>query len=235
MRFEVLIVDDQIDSTSALTAMLERRGFTCHHAVNLAEAKVKLEAILPHLLVVDVNLGPTENGLAWLDEVRKGPYAFIPAIVLTSSSEEKNVGNSLRLGVDDYIIKPSSPQVLAKKITDLMTRLQTNVSYALDENDDTMLVVATLPLQISAISETGFCISSHIANREPITFNKPLSDLFDDIGAAALKKITFLNYEKTGGRSLFPVRNYCQAIGWSEPDFKRIRLWIRRNQLGRNF
>jgi DNA-binding response OmpR family regulator len=235
-NFCVLFLDDQKDSTAALTTLLERRDFQCHHAVNSQEATEKLERLLPHLLIVDVNLGPTESGLAWLEEVRKGPYGFIPAIVLTGSGQEQTIRDSIRIGIDDFIVKPSEPKVLIKKIMTILARLRERPSYSADFGSEPLPVRASLNLQIAAISETGLCLSSHIVNRKPLSFFKPKSSIFEELGVSQLKKLTLYNSERSvSWGSTFPIRNFCQANGWTEIDFKQIRLWIRKNKLGRNY
>lgn len=234
-KYCVLIVDDQKDSTSILTTMLERRDFECFHAANIEEANKKLEELAPHLLIVDVHLGPNENGIAWLTEIRKGPFGFIPAIVLTSAGDEETVRTSIHLGIDDFVLKPLDSKVIAKKIVALQAKLDSHVFYSFNAIEP-IPVEATHTLRISAISETGFCLSSHIANRLPISFTNPVSTLFQEMEISPLKKITMMNYEReTSWKSQAPMRNFCQANGWTEPDFKRVRLWIRRNKLGRSF
>lgn len=235
-QYCVLIVDDQKDSTSALKAIMERRDFDCHVATNIEDANKKLEQLAPHLLIVDVNLGPSVSGLDWLSEVRKGRFGSIPAVILTATGDEETVRAAVKIGVDDFIVKDSEPQTMTKKIVALRARLQESVRYALTSKEEPLTAQVKIAMQISAISETGICVSSHIANRLPVSFSNPSSSLFKEIEVKPLKKITFLNYEReTNWKSKAPMRNFCQANGWTEPDFKRVRLWIRRNKLGRSF
>jgi len=235
-KFCILIVDDQKDSVASLVTMLERRDFDCHHAVNLQQANEMLEKIAPHLLMIDVNLGPNENGLHWLTEVRKGPHGFLPAIILTAAGDEETVREAAKIGVDDFLVKPFDTKLLAKKIVALQTRMEGHIFYAFNAAAEPMPATTTHTLKISAISETGLCLSSHIANRVPVAFSNPECALFQEMEVSPLKKITFMNYEReTGWTPPAPMRNFCQANGWTEPDFKRVRLWIRRNKLGRVF
>ncbi len=235
-KFCILIVDDQLEATASLKAMLERRDFECVSAVNTKEATEKLETHLPHVMIVDVNLGPDDNGLDWLEKVRSGPYANVPAIMLTGAGDVETIKKSARIGVDDYIVKPAGHTTLSKKIVAIQARLQIETPYAIKTSETPLPVKATFTARISALSETGLCISSHIMNRKPISFPSPRTSLFDELQVGALKKLTFLNNEREANqRSPYPIRNFCQASGWSEPDFKNIRLWVRRNKLGRTF
>lgn len=236
-QFCALILDDQIDSTMVLKTMMEHRGFKCYHALTAEEASKRIEEVLPHLLIVDVTLGPESSGVDWLIEVRKGPFKFIPAVMLTGSGDQETVKNSMQLGILDYVIKPANASIMDKKITSWLTRLKDSI-YKLDVEDAPLDIEAAFDMQILAISETGLCVSGVISNSEPLSFTKVSSPFFEGIDIAQPQRITFLNYEKSpssSGGSQNPIRNFCQVSGWTEPDFKRIRLWIRSNHLGRNF
>jgi ActR/RegA family two-component response regulator len=234
-QFCALIVDDQIDSTMVLKTMMEHRGFKCYHALTAEEASTRIEEVLPHLLIVDVTLGPDSSGVDWLVEVRKGPFKFIPAVMLTGSGDQETVKNSMQLGILDYVIKPANASIMDKKIVSWIGRLKDNI-YKLDCENAPLDVEGSFDMQILAISETGICVSGILSNPEPISFTKVTSPFFQGIDVAQPQRVTFLNYEKStnaGGQN--PIRNFCQVSGWTEPDFKRIRLWIRSNHLGRNF
>ncbi|WP_413294850.1 response regulator [Bdellovibrio sp. HCB185ZH] len=233
-QFCALIVDDQIGSTMVLKTMLENRGFKCYHALTAEEATARLDEVLPHLLIVDINLGPETSGLDWLSEVRKGSFAFIPAVMLTGSDDENTVKNSLQQGVYDYVIKPSNASILDKKITSWIHRLKEGI-YKLEAEKAPVTVEATFDMQIVAISETGLCLGSIIANADPLSFAKVTSPFFEGIDVSHPPKITFLNYEKSPTGGLYPIRNFVQVSGWTEPDFQKIRLWIRSANLGRSF
>lgn len=236
MKLCALIIDDQPDSLKMIKTILELQHFHCVVAQNTEEASKKMVEFLPHLLVVDISLGPEENGLKWLEEVRKGIFQGLPAVILTSSAMLEDVQKSIELGVQDYVIKPPNPNVLKKKIQNLVEQLQTNKPYVfLNENEPAEGKVR-IEGKISGISETGLCLATHLANRVSISFENVESELFGEIGIAPPKKLTFLNYEKENNKQdRFPVRNYCQAKGWVESDFVQIRLWIRRSKLVRDF
>ncbi len=238
MKLCALIVDDQLESIKIIKAMLEAQRISCVVATNLTQANELLHQYLPHLLVIDVSLGPDENGLNWLQEIRKGTLRFLPAVMITSSAAQADVRRSIQLGVDDYIIKPADPQLLKKKIFALRKRLQeqTQSPYSWTSKNETKTMDFTVNTRINAISETGMCLSSFLSNRQPISFEKFQSAIFSEIGVTQPKKLTFLNYERESNmQSGLPMRNYCQSKGWTEADFKEVRLWIRRSKLSRSF
>jgi CheY-like chemotaxis protein len=62
---------------------------------------------LPSLIVSDLNM-PHVNGLELLGWVRGQPHlASIPFVMLSSSAQAADKEGAIRLGADDYLVKPS--------------------------------------------------------------------------------------------------------------------------------
>jgi CheY-like chemotaxis protein len=106
----LLVEDDTID------AMTVRRAFRdlkvanpLVHAVNGEEALTHLRDEAndkPCLILLDLNM-PKMNGMEFLTVAKVDPVLKkIPVVVLTTSSEERDVVESFRLSVAGYIIKP---------------------------------------------------------------------------------------------------------------------------------
>ena len=106
----LLVEDDTID------AMTVRRAFRdlkvtnpLVHAINGEEALVHLKDEThdkPCLILLDLNM-PKMNGIEFLGVAKIDPVLKrIPVVVLTTSSEERDVVESFRLSVAGYIIKP---------------------------------------------------------------------------------------------------------------------------------
>jgi len=106
----LLAEDDSID------AMTVRRAFRdlkvtnpLVHAINGEEALAYLKEKTndrPCLILLDLNM-PKMNGIEFLTAVKTDPaFKKIPVVVLTTSSEQRDVVESFRLSVAGYIIKP---------------------------------------------------------------------------------------------------------------------------------
>jgi CheY-like chemotaxis protein len=106
----LLVEDDTID------AMTVRRAFrdlkvtnSLVHTVNGEEALAYLQdptSNKPCLILLDLNM-PKMNGIEFLEIAKASPaMKKIPVVVLTTSSEERDVVETFRLSVAGYIIKP---------------------------------------------------------------------------------------------------------------------------------
>ncbi|HVL05366.1 MAG TPA: response regulator transcription factor [Acidimicrobiales bacterium] len=118
-RPNVLVVDDDADVRMLLTMYLALDGF---HAQEAEDAATALEAIRrqrPDMVLLDVMM-PGRDGLDLLAELRRA--GDIPVIMVTARGEEADRVMGLRLGADDYIVKPFSPAELVARITAVLRR-----------------------------------------------------------------------------------------------------------------
>jgi two-component system, response regulator len=114
----VLLVEDNLDDAKFVTDILKKTNpniFVEHvrDAVNALDFlfktglyRYRLIDLTPDLILLDISL-PRLSGLDVLRIVKS--YArlqHIPAVVLTSSSEERHVLESYKLGASDYVTKP---------------------------------------------------------------------------------------------------------------------------------
>ena len=68
------------------------------------------------VLITDWNM-PNMNGLELVQKVRaEEKYADMPIIMVTTEGGKKEVITALKAGVNNYIVKPFTPQVLKEKL-----------------------------------------------------------------------------------------------------------------------
>jgi response regulator RpfG family c-di-GMP phosphodiesterase len=100
----ILVLEDQGEIQSLVTAMLKIRGFECDLAASLAEARALMSRRHYDILFLDMNL-PDGFGLSLMEEAR----ADAPlAIVMTGRSDIQTAIRAIRDGAIDFITKPFS-------------------------------------------------------------------------------------------------------------------------------
>ena len=81
---------------------------------------------VPDLLITD-SLMPRMNGLQLVRALRQSPnpdLATLPIIMLTSRQGEQDIIEGLEAGLDDYVIKPFSPDELAARVRTVLWRVR---------------------------------------------------------------------------------------------------------------
>ncbi len=79
---------------------------------------------IPDLLITD-SLMPRLNGIQLVRRVRESPDAALsklPIVMLTSRQGEQDIIEGLEAGLDDYVIKPFSPDELAARVRTVLWR-----------------------------------------------------------------------------------------------------------------
>lgn len=126
---KILVVDDDPEVSDLVTMTLMRDGYSVVRAVNGAQGLEKAIAENPVLVITDVQM-PIMDGLTLCSNLRKHKdLRLVPIIMLTGSKidpQERIAG--LKIGADDYILKPFLPDELSIRVSRLITRTQENIS-----------------------------------------------------------------------------------------------------------
>jgi DNA-binding response OmpR family regulator len=116
----VLVVDDERTIADVVARYLERDGYRAVVAHDGEEAIAAAERERPDIVVLDVML-PRLDGLQVMALLRRRRPT--PVILLTARGEEQERVNGLRLGADDYVVKPFSPAELVARVGAVLRRL----------------------------------------------------------------------------------------------------------------
>ncbi|MDO7836262.1 response regulator [Sphingobium sp. HBC34] len=107
-----LIAEDDKDIADIVRAYLEREGF---RTVQASDGRTALElhrALRPDILLLDITM-PQVDGWEVLSEVRR--RGDTPVVVITALDQDLDKLQALRVGADDYVIKPFNPvEVVAR-------------------------------------------------------------------------------------------------------------------------
>lgn len=118
----LLIVEDDDDIADILSAYAKREEMQTHRAINGNEALIMLQNLAIDLVLLDVKL-PEKDGWAVLSQLRQ--FSNVPVIMLTALDQDIDKIMALRMGADDYIVKPFNPNEVIARIHAVMRRSQT--------------------------------------------------------------------------------------------------------------
>ncbi len=124
-RASLLVVDDEPTITEVLSRYFERAGYAVRVAATGPRALDLASEARPDLVVLDLML-PGMDGLEVLRRLRRlgdgGARDRLPVILLTARGEESDRITGLRLGADDYVVKPFSPAELVARVDAVLRR-----------------------------------------------------------------------------------------------------------------
>ena len=116
-NMRILVVDDSPTIRELIKVFLKELDFTnVEEAADGSNALEKLKSEVFDLVITDWNM-PKLSGLDLLKAIRADDkMRKIPVLMVTSVSEKDNVIQAVQAGINDYILKPISAEVLKSKI-----------------------------------------------------------------------------------------------------------------------
>ena len=126
MRGSILVVDDEPTIGEVVSAYLQRAGYETRVALDGPSALEAVAERSPDLIVLDLML-PGIDGLEVMRRVRDRTGAVI---LLTAKGDESDRVIGLRLGADDYVVKPFSPAELVARVDAVLRRVSTVSAHA---------------------------------------------------------------------------------------------------------
>ncbi len=120
----VLAVDDEPHILFILSQVLNSKGCAVLTADG-GEKAIKLALKrMPNLIILDVMM-PDISGFEVCQHLKNNPKTKqIPIIILTAEQNEEHKEAMIRMGVEDYISKPFSPNGLSNKIDEILGKLE---------------------------------------------------------------------------------------------------------------
>jgi DNA-binding response OmpR family regulator len=128
VRGSVLVVDDEPTIAEVVSRYLERAGYRTRIAGDGAQALQAVADRRPDLVVLDLML-PGIDGLEVMRRLREQERERIALILLTAKGEESDRVIGLRLGADDYVVKPFSPAELVARVDAVLRRMDTSSTH----------------------------------------------------------------------------------------------------------
>ena len=124
-KMKVLVVDDFATMRRIIKNILRQIGFTnIIEADDGSTALPILEKDNIDLVITDWNM-PKMSGLELLKAIRSNPnLKDTPVLMVTAEAKKENVLLAIKAGVNNYIVKPFTPEVLKEKIEKIFAAIK---------------------------------------------------------------------------------------------------------------
>jgi DNA-binding response OmpR family regulator len=120
MKARILIAEDDANIRLGLIATLESEGYAVTAAADGAQALRLFPQEKFDLVILDVMM-PQKSGYDVCRELR-AQGSRVPALLLTAKGEEVDKVVGLKLGADDYVVKPFGVHELLARVEALLRR-----------------------------------------------------------------------------------------------------------------
>jgi len=124
-KMKILIVDDFPTMRRIIRNLFKQLGFeNIEEAEDGAQAFSKLKGGGFEFLCSDWNM-PNMDGLELLKKVRSdGEMQKMPVLMVTAESEKEKVIEAIKAGVNNYIVKPFTAEVLKDKLDKIFEKMK---------------------------------------------------------------------------------------------------------------
>ncbi len=119
---KILLVDDSKTMRNIQKSVLSQLGYTeIEEACDGVDALSKVGAFEPELLLVDWNM-PNMDGLTFVKKYRQSDKST-PIIMVTTETERARVVEAIKAGVNNYVVKPFTPDLLSQRINETLEKV----------------------------------------------------------------------------------------------------------------
>ncbi|BDR56599.1 response regulator transcription factor [Xylocopilactobacillus apis] len=124
MKSKVLIIEDNSDLSKMIELYLKKENYESQICRNGGQALEFFNKYKPDLILLDLML-PEINGLEILKKIRM--TSIVPIIIISAKETETDRVLGLKLGADDYVVKPFSLKELMARIESQFRRQNYNM------------------------------------------------------------------------------------------------------------
>ncbi len=116
----IMIVDDEPGVRALLSDTLRIAGFETIEAVDGMSALTVLRSNKPDLMIIDINM-PLMDGFDLVERIRSADN-LVPVLMLTARDAKTDIARGLKIGADDYVIKPFGLEELILRVKAILRR-----------------------------------------------------------------------------------------------------------------
>ncbi|HMM10868.1 MAG TPA: response regulator transcription factor [Bacteroidales bacterium] len=122
MKKKILVIDDELSIRLLLENYLSKAYDVTTKGDGMEAMKWLQDGNLPDLIVADIQM-PNLDGIQFIAQIRaSGYYKEIPLIMLSGIESSQEKIKCLKMGANDYVVKPFNPEELAIRIELLLAR-----------------------------------------------------------------------------------------------------------------
>ncbi|MBT8266824.1 MAG: response regulator [Bacteroidia bacterium] len=124
-KLKILLIEDDMIEVMKLNRTISSLKIN-HEIIEASNGEEALKMLekknnLPDIILLDLNM-PKLNGIEFLSILKADDQLrFIPTIILTTSSNQKDLKECYKIGVSGYILKPLKYEDYVSKISNLLS------------------------------------------------------------------------------------------------------------------
>ncbi|HEV8272079.1 MAG TPA: response regulator transcription factor [Chitinophagaceae bacterium] len=145
---KLLIIEDEKELAASIASYLKNENYTCEVASNFKQAIDKIETTDYECIALDITL-PDGSGMQLLKELKNNKKSEGVIIISAKNSIDDRI-NGLRLGADDYLVKPFHLSELAARINAIIRRKMYNGNNIIRFNE---IFIDTLAKEVTVKKE----------------------------------------------------------------------------------
>ncbi len=226
----ILLIDDDNDILKMGQKLLTKGGHEVIPCTNGVQGLEYLEKFSFDMVISDANM-PQMSGFEVLLQIRKHPeWKKMTVALLTGRKTKDDVQRALRLGVDDYIVKPIDPIIFVEKVEALLAKKELNQwpQVDLEPINEYSNGKVDMAIKITAISELGLTLQSPICPQIGDVIQVS-GKLFTDLNIEApFVKVISVQEIKSKNNEWVIKTHY---FGAKDQFLQQIRSWMYQNLL----
>ena len=121
-KAKILVVEDDPAISNLIRTTLETQDYQFHTAQNGSGALMEAVSYNPDVMILDLGL-PDMDGVDIIKKVRG--WSSLPIIVVSARTEDRDKGEALDAGADDYLTKPFSIEEFLARLRAALRRSHT--------------------------------------------------------------------------------------------------------------
>lgn len=174
----ILIIEDDIEIVRILQAYFERDGYRTVSATDPLIGLSHHQRLKPDLVVLDVKM-PKMDGFETLAALRN--VDDTPVIMVTALAEDLDKLQALRLGADDYVVKPFNPLEVVARARAILRRSQGGRSNSVLRLGPLSIDIEAMTVHVGTtimgLTRTEYRLLEHMARSPNRVFER--SELID--------------------------------------------------------